>query len=317
MLPFLKSLAKRYGTDEISTKAAALAYFTIFSIGPLLFIIFGVIGEILKSKEYRDKLLEEMQSMIGPEAGSLISGVLENQTLSDSTGVAFLIGAVGLILGALGIFGQLQKSLDNILGVKVGPGAGLERLIRQRLISLGLVGVIAFLLLVSLVASTVAAELVSRVNQEAVAGIMVGLLDFLVSLLVFTVLLALLYRTLPEVRLPWRLLFSVSALVALFFSAGKTILGLIIGGNDSITAFGAAGSLIALLLWVFYSGQVIYLGASGISLYAERHNIKMEPKYPGKRGVLRIREVEEPLDASISKKVKRKFVKGIKKGWKQ
>lgn len=315
MLSFAKALAKRYGTDEISTKAAALAYFTVFSIGPLLFIIFGLIGEVLKNDKYRDRLISEMQSVVGPEAGAMLNSALENQTLSSSTGLAFMIGAVGLVLGAIGIFGQLQKSLDNILRVKVGPGAHLGPLIKQRLISLGLVGVISFLLLVSLIATTVASELINRIDQGALGGFMIGALDFLLSMAVFTVLLGLLYRTLPEVKLPWRLLFGASLVVALFFSLGKTVLGIIIGSNDTVTAFGAAGALIALLLWVFYSGQVIYLGASGISLYAERRGVEMKPRYPGKRGVLRIRKVEEPLDNSISRQVRKKFIKGIKKGW--
>lgn len=317
MVQYLKSLAKRYGKDEISTKAAALSYFTIFSIGPLLFIIFGIIGEVLKNEVYKTRLLDQLDSVVGPEAGSLVNEVLQHQTLSSRTGIAFAIGIVGLVLGALGIFGQLQKSIDDILRVRIGPDAGLVSIIKQRIISLGLVGVFSFLLLVSLVATAAASELVHRFSQGSVAGTMIAAIDFVVSLIVFSILLALIYRTLPEVKLPWKIVFSASVLVALFFSIGKAILALIIGSNESITAFGAAGSLIALLLWIFYSGQIIFLGASGIKLYTETHNVPLEPRYKGKKGVLRIREVEEPLGKSLAKEATKEFAAGFKKGLKE
>lgn len=316
MIPFLKRLFKRYGEDEVSSRAASLSYFTIFSIGPLLFVIFGVLGELLKSSSYKSQLMSQVRELVGPQAGSLINNVLQHQALSSKTGPAFIIGGVGLVLGAIGIFGQLQKSLDSILHVKVGPDAGWKSIVKQKIISLALVGVIAFLLLVSLVASAVISVLTHHF-ESSVTGALFQLLDFVVSALVFTLLLTAIYRTLPEVKLPWKVLFTASFVIAVLFSIGKTIIGIIIGNNSNISAFGAAGSLIALLLWIFYTGQIIYLGACGISVYSETHEMHFIPRYGGKRGVLRVRQIEEPLaESSIAELIKQKFIKGFKQGLK-
>jgi membrane protein len=316
MIKFLKSLYKRYSEDNVADRAAALSYYTIFSLGPLLFVIFGVLGELLKSSSYKARLISQMKDLVGPQAGSLINNVLSHETLSSKAGVAFLVGTVGLVLGAIGIFGQLQKSLDSILHIKVGPGAGWKSIIKQKAIALGLVGVVCFLLLVSLVASAIIASITHHYNSAA-AGFLFNLADFLVSVFVFAILLTLIYRNLPEVKLPWGILFKTSLIVAIFFSVGKSILGLIIGNNSNISAFGAAGSLIALLLWIFYSGQVIFLGVAGIAVYADTHIVPFTPRYPGKKGVLRVEMVEKPLTNSLLELTKRKFKEGFKKGLKQ
>jgi membrane protein len=316
MIPFLKRLFKRYGQDDISTRAASLSYFTIFSVGPMLFVVFGVLGELLKSESYRNQLITQVQDLLGPQAGSLITTILDHQTLSSKTGPAFIIGGVGLVLGAIGIFGQLRKGLDNILHVKIGPDARWRPILKQKIISLALVGVICFLLLISLVASAMTSSLTHHFDSSA-TSFLFQLADYLVSVFVFTVLLTAVYRTLPEVKLPWKILFTTSLIIAVMFSLGKSVIGLIIGNNGSITAFGAAGSLIALLLWIFYTGQIIYMGASGISVYAETHDVPFVPRYGGKRGVLRVKQVEEPLgDSSITNTIKQGFIKGFKKGLK-
>lgn len=315
MFGFLKALLGRYGEDDIAGRAAALAYFTIFSLGPLLFIIFGVLGQLLKSDQWRQRLLEQMQRLMGPEAGALINTAINNQNLSGRAGLAFFIGTAGLILGAIGIFGQLQKSFNAILHVKTGPDAGFSAKLRQKAISLALVGVVAFMLLVSLVASAAVTAATSFVSDGAITGFIFTLLDLVVSALVLGVLLAMVYRTLPDIKLPWKPLFGASMVVAALFSVGKIALGAIIGNNSSVTAFGAAGSLVALLLWVFYSGQIVYLGASGISLYADTHKVRLVPRYAGERGVLRVRKVEEPLEKPFWQGFFEDFWQSLKEAW--
>lgn len=311
MWQFLKALAGRYAEDDIAGRAAALAYFAIFSIGPLLFLVFGVIGLLIKNEGSRQRLQEQLQEIIGPEAGELITTSLEKQDLAGNAGIAFFIGAVGLVLAAIGIFGQLQKSLNAILGVKAGPGAGLRAKFKQKATALALVGVTAFMLIVSLVASA----FISTLTSGAGSGILFTLLDFLSSVLVLGALLTLLYRTLPDVKLPWKPLFTTSIVVALFFSVGKILLGMIIGNNSTVSAYGAAGSLVALLLWVFYSGQIVYLGASGISLYADSRKLKLVARYGGEKGVLRVRRVEEPLEKPFWQEFFEDFWQSAKDAW--
>jgi len=316
VLKFLKSLLGRYAEDNISDKAAALSYYTIFSIGPLLFIIFGIIGKILQNGHYKARLLSQLRDLLGPQAGDLVKGILEHQSFGSRALLAFIIGGVGLVLGAIGIFGQMQKSLNAILHVKVGPGAGIKAVIKQKIISLGLLGVISFLLIVSLVASTVISEAISHINHRATTDILVHVLDFLVSLIIFSLLLAVIYRTLPAVKLPWKVLFAGSLVIAVLFSVGKVVLGIIIGNNKNISAFGAAGSLIALLLWIFYSGQIVYLGAAGISLYAERRALPLKSRFKAPKAVLKVRQIEENLSSSaFRQKFQASFEKGLKRGW--
>jgi membrane protein len=314
-IKFSKGLFSRYGQETVADKAAALSYYTIFSIGPLLFIIFGILGLLIKNESYKAQLSQQMQELIGPQAGQLIDGVLNSQSLQTGAGPSFVIGIVGLVLVAIGIFGQLQKSLNSILHVKVGPDAGKIAIVKQRLVSLAIVGVISFMLLVSLIASTGISALSHHFHHGPATGFFFQVLDALVSFVVFTLLLAIIYRTLPDVRAPFKPILVTSAIVAILFAIGKSILGLVIGNNSSITAFGAAGSLIALLLWIFYSGQILYMGAVGLSYYVDTHNIILQPRYGGKRGVLHIRRVEEPLPQSeMAQQIKSKFVKGLKNG---
>lgn len=315
MLAFAKALFKRYATDDISSKAAALAYFTVFSLGPLLFIVFGILGLIAQNETYKAKILADLDSSFGSQTAALINKILNAEYLAGKTGPAFTIGIIGLVLGAIGIFGQLQKSLNDILHVKVGPTAGLRAVVKQKLLSLSLVGIVCFLLLVSLVASTTITLLTNQINEEAISGPLSLLLDFIISVVILATLLTLLYRTLPAVKLPWKVLYMASLGVAVLFALGKIVLGLIIGQNTTVTAFGTAGSLIALLLWIFYSGQIIYLGAAGINIYVQKHNLVMKPRYGGSKGVVKLRLVEEPLNFSLLRTLKKKFTRGIKKGW--
>jgi membrane protein len=316
MVGFFTSLFERYGRDGVADKAAALSYYTIFSLGPLLFVIFGILGEILRSNSAKAQLLDQIQKLMGPKAGGLIEQVLAHQSLSSKTAVSFIIGGVGLVLGAIGIFGQLQKSLNSILHVKTGPGAGLKPVLKQKVVSLGLVGLIAFMLLVSLIASAAISVILVKLHSGSLTGFFLNSADFVASLVIFTLLTVALYRTLPVVKLPWKMLFAGSFAVAILFSLGKSILGIIIGNNSSISAFGAAGALISLLLWIYYSGLIIYIGALGLSVYAESHSVVLKPKYKGKKAVLQTKEVEISLPSSkFAQKLQNKFGQGFSRGW--
>lgn len=315
MLGFLKKLFSRYGEDEIANRAAALSYYAIFSIGPLLFVVLGILGVVVKSSSARTHLLDQLGNVLGPKAVNAISGSLSAQGLGSKTGLAFWVGGIGLVLAAIGIFGQLQKSLNEILHVKAGPGAGRKPLIRQKLISLILVGVVCILLLASLFASALVSTLANGAGHGFLFSLLFHVLDIVVSLIILGLMLTLLYRTLPAIKIAWGVLMSASLIVALFFSIGKLVLGIIIGRNSSVSAYGAAGSLIALLLWVFYSGQIMYLGAAGIRLYLDSHPQKIQPRYAGESTVMRIERREKPFKIPLGHKISNKFLAGIRRGW--
>lgn len=306
MINFLKALFKRYGDDDITGRAAALSYFTIFSIGPLLFVILGIVGVFLGNETYKVKLVSEVTEALGSQAGSLVN-TLSNQNLAGKTTIAFVIGGVGLVLSAIGIFGQLQKSFAAIMRIKAELPGGPKKYIKTKLLALGLVALLSLLLIASLVAST----LISAVA----AGILFTLADFALSVLVLCLVFALLYRTLIDIKIAWKPLFTTSLVVAILFTVGKILLGIVIGNNAGVSAFGAAGSLIALLLWIFYLGQIIYLGVSGLSLYLENHPTAVKPKYPG--STFKVEIIKRPLGNQLTENVLKKFKDGVSKGLKQ
>ena len=314
MFAFIKALQKRYGQDNITARSAALAYFAVFSLGPLLFIILGILGLVLGSDSYRDQLLAEVEVAVGPSASEALQGLVDNQYLDDKAGTAIFIGVAGLILAAMGVFGQLQRSLNDIFGVKVGPAVGWKAIVVQKIISLSLVGLLALLLIASVIGSLLIRAINRSVNLGSYHFLITGA-DFLVSVLVSVIMLTLIYRILPDVKLPWKILAGGGAIVAIFFAVGTFVLSLIISNNATVSAFGAAGSVVALLLWMYYSGLIVYLGAVGISIYAHTHSVKMVPRYKGEQGVMRLHMKEEPLSLPLGKKTKKKLVKGIKKGW--
>lgn len=315
MLKFLKKLFSRYGEDEIANRAAALSYYAIFSIGPLLFVVLGILGVVVKSSAARTHLLNQLGDTLGPKAVNAISGSLSAQGLGSKTSVAFWVGGIGLVLAAIGIFGQLQKSLNEILHVKAGPGAGKKPLVRQKIISLILVGVLCILLLASLFASALVSALAHGAGRGLLFSLLFHFIDVVVSLIILGLMLTLLYRTLPIIKVDWGVLMRASLIVALFFSIGKLVLGIIIGRNSSVSAYGAAGSLIALLLWIFYSGQILYLGAAGIRLYLDSHPQKIQPRYAGEDSVMKIERREKPLKTTLSHKLMDKFFAGATRGW--
>lgn len=290
-----------------------MAYFTVFSLGPLLFILLGVLGLISSSEIYREKLLAETSQITGPRAAEGIEKLLNADYLRDQAGAALLIGAVGLVLAAVGIFGQLQRSLNDILRVKTGPAVGLKAIAVQKAVSLLLIGIAGALLLASVLSSVLISAFKDSFELGGLSSL-VSAADFGLSVLIVTIMLAMIYRILPDVKLPWKLLFKFAAAVAVMFAGGTFLLSIIISGNATISAFGAAGSVVALLLWIYYSGLIVYIGAAAISIYAHNNKVPMEPRYKGPGGVMKISQKEESLSPPIIKKIEKKFAKGIKKG---
>lgn len=313
MLDFAKTLIKRYGEDNITAKAAALSYFAVFSLGPLMFVLLGGLGLIWSSDVHQERLISELGASAGPAATDALRQLAENEYLSEKAGTAILIGLGGLLLAAIGVFGQLQRSLNDIFRVKVGPTAGKKTIVVQKIIALSLL-LFAGLLLLASILSSLAISTAGDVLDDRYSRGLLSLIDFGVSLLVVTLMVGLIYRRLPDVRLPWRVLLIGAAAVSVMLWLGTFVLGLIIGGNATVSAFGAAGSVVALLLWMYYSGLILYLGALGISVYAHKHSVPMTPRYSGEGGVMKLVHKYEPLTPKLTTKVKKNFKRGVKKG---
>lgn len=276
----LKSAFQAWNQDNASRLAAALAYYTIFSIAPLLILVIAIASLFFDSAAVREQIMGQMQSLIGGNSADFVTTVLDNANRpgGESGWVASVVSLGLLVVGATGVLTQLQISLNTIWSVEARPDIGLKNLLRKRLLSLGMILVIGFLLLVSLVVSSVVAGLSNYLSNLA-PGLdsLVLLLNFLVSFGITTLLFAMMFKFLPDVLIAWGDVWFGAIATAILFSLGKFLIGLYLGNSGLGSTYGAAGSVIILLLWVFYSAQILFFGAELTQIYAGRFGSKIIP----------------------------------------
>ncbi|AFZ18694.1 YihY/virulence factor BrkB family protein [Allocoleopsis franciscana] len=276
----LKITFSQWRQDQASLMAAALAYYTVFSLAPLLIIVIAIAGAVFGEQAAKGELVMQMQGLIGKEGAQLIQTAIENASqLDPSQGpIPTLINIVLLLSGASVIFGQLQQSLNRIWNVEPKPGNGIIDFLRKRLLSFSIVLVIGFLLLVSLVISTILVIL-GNYLRDLVPGFtyLWQLLNFLVSFGIVTLLFALIFKILPDAKIAWKDVWMGAALTALLFDIGKFLLGFYLGKTSLASAYGAAGSLVIILTWVFYSAQILFLGAEFTQVYVRSGGKEIAP----------------------------------------
>jgi len=266
----LKTTAMQWFEDQPFQLSSSLAYYTLFSLAPLLIIVIAIAGLVFGREAAQEQIVGTIQGMIGQQSAEAVQGMIQNASSQPKTGMIWAaIGVIALILGAGGVVGQLQTALNTIWGVEPKPGQGIWGFIRQRFVSYAMLLGIGFLLLVSLVVSAVAASLTQFLGSHfGGAEVLAHGLDLLISFLLITVLFAMIYKYLPDVRIEWRDVWIGAALTSVLFTIGKVLIGLYLGRSGVSSTFGAAGSLITVLLWVYYSGLIFFLGAEFTQVYA-------------------------------------------------
>jgi membrane protein len=263
--------------DRAFRMAGALAYYSLFSMAPLLLIVIGVASLAFGKHAARTEILNQVQETVGldPGAREAVEKTLDQP--GDGTGgvLATVIGVVILVFGASGVFAELQDDLNTIWKVKPTPGLGLWAMIRDRLLSFAVVLGTGFLLLVSLVVSAALSALEGWLNARLPgAAWLWGALNVAVSFAVVTVLFAMIYKILPDAQVAWRDVWVGSVVTALLFTLGKTLIGIYLGRSGVASSFGAAGSMVVLLVWVYYSALILLLGAEfrhAFALATRRH----------------------------------------------
>ena len=274
----LKETFREWQADKASRIAAALAYYTVFSISPLLVIAVAIAGTIFGDETAQAEITSRLTSLVGEDGVKPILQSLNNMSQPRTIGFASLISLGVLILGASGIFAQLQDALNTVWKVKPQPGQGLLPFLRKRLSSFIMVFAIGLLLIVSLVLSAVVATL-NRYKIDSVPGsaILWENLDFILSFGLLTFLFCLMFKYVPDVKIAWKDVFVGSIITALLFLFGKFLLGLYISKGSLGSAYGAAGSLIIFLAWVYYTAQIILFGAEFTQVYARMYGSKIRP----------------------------------------
>jgi membrane protein len=273
-----KDAGKEWIDDRAPRLGAAVAYYTVFAIPPLLIIILFVASLVFDPSQVRGALFSEAGGLLGNQAAETIESAMAAQQEGNKGTIASIMAAVVLIITATGLFIELQSALNTIWGVETKPGQGIKGFIRNRLLSFATVVGIGFLLLVSLVVSA-GVSAVTNYLSSLMPGLQVLSLiaTFLVSFAVITLLFAMIFKVLPDVKIAWRDVWVGAAVSSLLFTGGKFVLGMYLGQNTTVSAYGAAGSLIVILLWVYYSAQILFFGAEVTQVYANRYGSNLVP----------------------------------------
>jgi membrane protein len=266
-----------WSEDKAPRLGAALAYYTVFSLAPLLVIAVGIAGVFFGEEAARGQIVDQIRGLVGDQGAQAVETMVEHAGRQKTSGVvATAIGLAMLLFGASGVFGELQDSLNTIWGVKPRPGRGLLGVIKDRFASFTMVIGIAFLLLVSLILSAALAALGPRLGGGTAEGAM-HIVNGLVSFGVITVLFAAMYKYVPDVQIQWRDVWVGAAVTSLLFTLGKFAIGLYLGKSSVASAYGAAGSLVILLIWVYYSAQILFFGAEFTKVYAKSYGSGLRP----------------------------------------
>ncbi|WP_183562481.1 YihY/virulence factor BrkB family protein [Mucilaginibacter sp. SP1R1] len=268
-----------FSNDNGLKLSASLAYYTVFSIAPLLIIIISVAGLVLGQDAATDKLYPQISSYVGSQAATQIQDALKHLQLSGKSGIAVVIGLVTLLLGASSIFIEIQDSLNMIWRVKAKPKSGWVKLLQNRFVSFSLIISLGFLLLASLLVNFVVDALGKRIEHflPAVTGLLLKGINLSITLVVITVLFGIIFKFLPDVKIKWKDVRTGAFFTALLFMLGQYIISLYIQYTAQGSAYGAAGSIIVILVWIYYTSAILYIGAEFTQVYAEASGSHIEP----------------------------------------
>lgn len=275
----LKASSKGFSDHKITKLSASLAYFTTFSLGPLLIVVIFIAGKVFGQEAAEGTVYEQVKSFIGAEGASQIQTMIKNAAVSGKNGVAAVIGIITLLIGATTVFGEIQDSINSIWGVKAKPKAGIMKLVMTRLLSFGMIASLGFLLLVSLAITALVEAVGSRLEAmfPDVAVVLLYIVNLIITLGVITALFAIIFKVLPDIRIKWTAIWPGAIATALLFMIGKLLISLYISKSDIGSTYGAAGSLVILIVWVYYSSIILYFGAEFTKSYALQKGVRIVP----------------------------------------
>jgi membrane protein len=281
---------KDFSDDKCSRMAAALSYYMVFSLPPLLIIILAIVGLFVDPADAQGRFVQQLNGLVGPQGADAMRTMIE-QANRPQGGVMAVVGVVTLLLGATGAFAQLQEALNTAWEVKPDPRAGgAKQFLTKRLLSFGMIMVIAFLLLVSFVLSALVAAFGDLLDGYlGGAGAAVGqVVQIVVGLAVTWLVFALMFKVLPDARIGWRDVWVGALVTAVLFTIGRFLIGLYLGNSNSANAFGAAAALAIIFVWLYYAASIVFLGAEFTQVWVRHHGRTIEPE----AGAMKVRTME-------------------------
>jgi membrane protein len=276
----LKQTASEWLDDKAPQLGAALAYYTVFALAPLVLLLLAIVGLLWRDDPSGawTRITEQMGYFLDRSAIQVVSDIAKDAAKPGKSTLATAIGIALAIFGASGVFGQLQDALNTIWGVKAKPGEGIMSFLRARFVSFAMLGGVFFLLLVSLTVEALLKGFSHYVQHALPGGLAIAVSVYLVfDFAVVTVLFAMIFKFLPDAEIQWRDVWIGAVMTAIFFGIGKWALGLYLGSGAAASAYGAASSLITLLFWIYYSSQILLFGAEFTQVYANQAGRRVEP----------------------------------------
>jgi membrane protein len=272
--------AKAWNDFSASRKGAALAYYTIFSLAPILIIAIAVAGIFFGEEAARGEIVQQVGGLLGRDGARAVQTMIENASQPGAGITATIIGIITLLVGATTALAELKSDLDEVWGVPPDRRSGLMYMIRTRLLSFGLILSLGFLLLVSLALSAILAALARYWGGNDATSILLQIVNFLISFALVTTLFAMIYKLLPSFKIAWHDVIIGAVVTALLFNIGKFAIGMYLGNSAIASSYGAAGSVILVLVWVYYSTQIFLFGAEFTRVYAYRYGTYKGKKPP-------------------------------------
>lgn len=278
VLRLLRQTVVEWSEDKAPQLGASLAFYSALSIAPLLVIALGVAASFLDEQTARGRVIQEFRGLVGSEGGKAIEDMIDSANKPGTGVVATILSIVTLLFGASGVFGQLQDALNTIWEVKPKSGRGILGFIRDRFLSFAMVLGVAFLLLVSLLLTTAIAALGLSVDRLP-DGLhwLAQFINFTVSFVIIAVLFALIFKLLPDVKMAWSDVWLGAVVTAVLFAVGKLAIGLYLGHSAMASSYGVAGSFVVLLVWTYYSAQILFFGAELTQVYANTFGSRILP----------------------------------------
>lgn len=275
----IKNTFSGFLEDKVLKLSASLAYYTVFSMGPLLIVILYLCGLFLEREAIEGTIYNQLRGFIGVDAAEQIQEIIKNASIGDKGNIAAIIGIITLLFGATTVFAEIQDSINSIWNLKAKPKAGWWKLVQDRLLSFGVIVSLGFLLLVSLGVTAIVEGLNNSLKASFpdVTVTVFYVVNLVITFTVVTILFAVIFKVLPDARLKWRDIISGAIVTAILFMIGKFAISFYISKSDIGTTYGAAGSLVILLLWIYYSAAILYFGAEFTKAYAIKYGAAIHP----------------------------------------
>jgi len=293
----LKDTGKGFSDDKALKLSAALSYYTVFALAPLLLLLISLVGFFLGEDAVRGQLFSDINGLIGSDAAAQVQEMIRNLELSGKTGTAVIVGAVTLLIGATSVFGEIQDSINIIWRVKAKPKRGWLKLLKDRLLSSSLIIGLGFLLVVSLIVNG-ALEAMSdwlKFYFPNITVVLFNILNIIISFGVITVLFGVIFKVLPDVKIHWKDVRTGAFFTACLFMLGRFLIGLYIQTTGTASTYGAAGSIIVILVWVYYTAAIMYFGAVFTRVYADYIGLRIEPA----EYAVYVEQTEKEIDKTV------------------